>query len=59
MKIFDNDKIKKISLDDWIEFTSPEDIKRMNYMFNKNSSTFVNKINEIIDKLNKMEEDEE
>ena len=46
-----DDKIEKITLDDWVEFTNPGDINNIDYMFNKNSRTFVDKINEIIDKL--------
>lgn len=46
-------KIEKIQLDEWIEFTTKEDIKHIDYMFNKNSNTFTNKINEIIDYINK------
>lgn len=42
-------KIEKITLDDWVEFTTIGDKDNIDYMFNKNSRTFVDKINEIID----------
>ena len=47
--IEEDKKIKKITLDDWVEFTTIGDKDNIDYMFNKNSRTFVDKINEIID----------
>ena len=51
--IEEDKKIEKITLDDWVEFTTIGDMDNIDFMFNKNSRTFVDKINEIIDKLNK------
>ena len=50
--IEENKKIEKIGLDDWVEFTTKKDIDNLDYMFNKNSRTFVDKINEIIEVIN-------
>lgn len=47
--IEEDKKIEKITLDDWVEFTTIGDKDNIDYMFNKNSRIFVNKINEIID----------
>lgn len=47
---------ERIQLDDWIEFTTSEDINNIGDMFNKNSRTFVEKINKIIDYLESKEE---
>ena len=47
--IEEDKKIEKITLDGWVEFTTIGDEDNIDYMFNKNSRIFVNKINEIID----------
>ena len=48
-------KIEKIDLSEWGEITYSENWKIFTDDFNRNCSLFVNKINEIIDKLNKGE----
>ena len=50
--IEEDKKIEKITLDDWVEFATIGDKDNIDYMFNKNSRTFVDKINEIIDYIN-------
>ena len=54
--IEEDKKIEKIILDDWAEITYSEDWKLLTYDFNRNSNLFVDKINEIIDKINESEE---
>lgn len=51
--IKEDKKIEKIDLSEWAEITYSEDWKMLAYDFNRNSNLFVNKINEIIDYLDK------
>jgi hypothetical protein len=54
----ENKKIEKLDLDDWWEITSSEDCKpeMLAKIFNKNAKAFSYKINEIIDVVNKLNE---
>ncbi len=54
--IEEDKKIEKIDLSEWSEITYSEDWKMLERDFNRNACCFVNKINEIIDKINSMEE---
>ena len=51
--IEEDKKIEKIDLSEWAEITYNEDWKLLAYDFNRNSNLFVDKINEIIDYINK------
>ena len=49
--IEEDKKIEKIDLSEWAEITYQEDWKMLTKDFNRNCNLFVNKINEIIDKI--------
>ena len=55
VEIIEDKKIEKIDLSDWIEITTKGDLEEETFtkIFNKNATTFVNKINEIIDYINR------
>lgn len=54
VEIIEDKKIEKIDLSDWIEITTKGDLEEETFtkIFNKNATTFVNKINEIIEHIN-------
>ena len=49
--IEEDKKIEKIDLSEWVEITYQEDWQMLTKDFNRNCNLFVNKINEIIDKI--------
>ena len=57
LEIKENNEIKEIDLSEWCEITYPENWEMLTSDFNHNCSLFVDKINEIIDKLNEMEKE--
>ena len=57
LKIKDNNVMDIIDLSEWSEITYSEDWEMLTKDFNRNCTLFVNKINEIIDKLNEMEKE--
>lgn len=57
LDVKEDKKIEKIDLSEWSEITYSEDWEMLTKDFNRNCTLFVNKINEIIDKLNEMEKE--